>query len=269
MKKLYLSAIVAIFLCGASAFCTACQSSGADIHPVAGTLDAPFPDDSAPAVVLQAMQQAQRFHTFEILSDTANSISVEAIAEADTTSTEGYGIVIHKDATSTTLPNIPNARIPQARYDSQSGDLWLTSSAMEGTGVSVKRLYQLRFLDNDSATVVRTIDPYALQQILLQRLGYRIDGEQIALYDGQRLLFTATNTVTDMGGFDDEHPIWIGEQLQYDLSGDTPLLLLTPGVKFTTGLVLLFDDMPTLTAPLTISPDGTPIIGDLTLAPAK
>ena len=268
MKKLYLSAIAAIFLCGASAFCTACQGSGADIHPVAGTLDAPFPADSAPSAVLQAMQQAQRYHTFEILSDTANCISVEAIAEADTTSTEGYGIVIHRGATSTTFPNIPNARIPQAHYDSQLGDLWLTSSAMEGTGVSVKRLYQLQFLDNDSATVVRTIDPYALQQILLQRLGYRIDGEQIALYDGQRLLFTATNTITDMGGFDDEHPVWIGEQLQYDLSGDTPLLLLTPGVKFTTGLVLLYDDMPTLAAPLTISPDGTPILGDLTLVPA-
>lgn len=269
MKELHALVLAVIFLCGASFFFSACQGTGADVHPVAGTLDEPFPADSAPAAVLQAMQQAQRYHTFEILSDTANSISIEAIAEADTTSTEGYGIVIHKGAASTTFPNIPNARIPEARYDTQSGDLWLTSSAMEGTGVSVKRLYQLRFLDNDSATVVRTIDPYALQQLLLQRLGYRINGEQITLYDGQRLLFTATNTVTDMGGFDDEQPIWIGEQLQYDLSGYTPLLLLTPGVKFTTGLVLLYDDMPTLTAPLTISSDGTPILGDLTLAPAK
>ena len=269
MKELHALVLAVIFLCGASFFFSACQGTGADVHPVAGTLDEPFPADSAPAAVLQAMQQAQRYHTFEILSDTAHSISVDASAEADTTSTEGLGRVIHTGASSTPFPYIPNARIPEARYDSQSGDLWLTSSAMEGTGVSVKRLYQLRFLDNDSATVVRTIDPYALQQILLQRLGYRIDGEQITLYDGQRLLFTATNTVTDMGGFDDEQPIWIGEQLQYDLSGYTPLLLLTPGVKFTTGLVLLYDDMPTLTAPLTISSDGTPILGDLTLAPAK
>ena len=66
-----------------------------------------------------------------------------------------------------------------------------------------------------------------------------------------------------MGGFDSEQPLWIGEQIQYDLSGNAPLMLITPGVKFTTGLVLTYDDMPTLAAPLTISEDGKVSISEL------
>ena len=64
------------------------------------------------------------------------------------------------------------------------------------------------------------------------------------------------NTVKDMGGFDDEQPLWIGEQLYYDISGDEPMVVFTPGVKFTTGLVLTYDDMPELSAPITIDENG-------------
>ena len=85
----------------------------------------------------------------------------------------------------------------------------------------------------------------------------------MTLYDGKKLLTTVTNTVTDMGGFDDEQPVWIGDQIAYDLSEETPRLMVTPGVKFTTGLVLTYDDMPTLSAPLTIDADGKSSIGDL------
>jgi hypothetical protein len=42
--------------------------------------------------------------------------------------------------------------------------------------------------------------------------------------------------------------------------------MITPGVKFTTGLVLTYDDMPTLRAPLTVGAEGTSSIGDLKLA---
>ena len=66
-----------------------------------------------------------------------------------------------------------------------------------------------------------------------------------------------------MGGFDSEQPVWIGEQIQYDLSVDVPCLLVTPGVNFTTGLVLTYDDMPTLKATVTIGEDGSVNIGDL------
>jgi hypothetical protein len=61
--------------------------------------------------------------------------------------------------------------------------------------------------------------------------------------------------------------VWIGESLVYQFSGTTPVLALTPGVNFTTGLVLTYDDMPTLTAPLTLNEDGTVSLGELSVLP--
>ena len=241
----------------------ACKGTDAQYPHVAGLLDEPLDADCAPSHVLEAMEKAERFHQTEIMSDTLNDISVEAIAEVDTTSTEGYGIVVVKGATSTTFPNLRNARYNLTRYDEKANTLWLTCCVIWGTGINVHRLYQIAFDDNDKAYIAHTIDPYDLQQQLCQRLGYSIDGEQITLYDNDRLIATVTNTVTDMGGFDDEQPLWIGEQMGYDLSGDTPYLLVTPGVKFTTGLVVIYDDTPTLKAPLTLADDGTVSIGDL------
>ena len=42
-----------------------------------------------------------------------------------------------------------------------------------------------------------------------------------------------------------------------------PVSEVTPGINFTTGLVLTYDDMPTLTAPVTIGEDGKASIGEL------
>lgn len=264
MKQVRLWMMAAILtLCSQSVFLSACKSTGTELPHVAGTQDEPLTTESAPAKVLEAMEAASRFHEHEIMSDTVNSISVCSIDEVDTTSTEGYGIVVVKGATSTTFPHIFNGRQPLARYDAKTGNLWLTSSAMQGTGIAVEWLYQIRFHDNDSAYIAQVIEPYNLQQQLCQRLGYSIDGERVTLYDDGRNIATTTNTVTDMGGFDSEQPLWIGEQMQYDLSGDVPQLLVTPGIKFTTGLVLTYDDMPTLSAPLTIANDGKVSIGDL------
>ena len=161
-----------------------------------------------------------------------------------------------KGTLSTTFHAIRNTREPQAMYNAKTGDLWLSSSAVEGTGVRVEWLYQLRFGENELAYVKTVVNPYDVQQALLQRLGYAIEGETITLYDGDKLLASVTNTVKDMGGFDDEQPLWIGEQLYYDVNGDEPKVIFTPGVKFTTGLVLTYDDMPALSAPITIDENG-------------
>ena len=233
--------VTMLALCCASMVFTACKDANEGYSLVAGTLDGPLVSSSAPPSVHEAMKRAERYHNYEIMSDSANAVCVEAIAEVGDISTEGYGIVVVKGDISTTFPDICNARAPMARYDEQSNTLWLTSSAVWGTGIQVDWLYQIGFGD----------------------LGYRIKGEQITLYDGEREIAQATNTVADMGGFDSEQPVWIGEQIQYDLSGDAPCLLVTPGVKFTTGLVLTYDDMPTLTAPITIGDDGKVNIGDL------
>ena len=248
--------------------CTSCdRTTAVDVREVAGTLEEPLSMDSLPSSVMEAIDKAERFHQYEIMSDTASNICVEALAEAGTTPTGGYGIVVVKGATSTTFPNLRNSRCPMAAYDKERDCLWLTTSAIEGTGVQVDWLHEIRFDEDGKAYIAHTVDPYDLQQQLCLRLGYTIDGQDVTLLDNlrdaQRTIATATNTVTDMGGFDDEQAIWIGEQISYDLTGATPRLLVTPGVKFVTGLVLTYDDMPTLTAPLTIADDGTVSIGDI------
>lgn len=264
MKSMKLWKKVAMLaLCCASMVFTACKDANEGYNLVAGTLDGPLVSSSAPANVHEAMKRADRYHNYEIMSDLAHDVCVEAIAEVGNTSTDGYGIVVVKGDISTTFPDICNARNPLAKYDANGNTLWLTSSAVWGTGIQVDRLYQIGFGDNGIAYIVHTIDPHDIQQQLCQRLGYRIKGEEVTLYDGEREIAKATNTVADMGGFDGEQPLWIGEQIQYDLSGDVPCLLVTPGVKFTTGLVLTYDDMPTLKAPVIISDDGTVSIGDI------
>ena len=242
-----------------------CKTAGVNKKPVAGTMDEPVLSDRMPDHVQQALTRAMKYHCHDLLNDTVNEINVSCIDEADQTSTEGYGINVTKAALTTTFPNIRHTRAPQAKYNAETGDLWLTSPAMEGTGVRVEWLHQIRFGDNDLAYVKTEVNPYGVQQELVQRLEYSIKGQTISLYDGDKLLTTVTNSVKDMGGFDDEQPLWIGEQLYYDVSGGNPKVIFTPGVKFTTGLVLTYDDMPELSAPITVDENGLFTIHEITV----
>ncbi len=237
----------------------------ASVKPMAGTMEEPVLSDKMPDHVQQALTKAMKYHCHDLLNDTVNEIYVSSIDEVDQTSTEGYGINVTKAAISTTFPNIRHTRAPQAMYNATTGDLWLTSPAMEGTGVRVEWLHQIRFGDNDLAYVKTEVNPYGVQQELLQRLGCRIEGETISLYDGDKPLATVTSSVKDMGGFDDEQPLWIGEQLYYDVSSGDPKVIFIPGVKFTTGNVLIYDDMPELSAPITIDENGLFTIREITV----
>ena len=230
-----------------------------------GTMEEPVPSDIMPDNVQQALAKGMKYHCHDLLSDPEKDIYVSSIDEVDMTSMEGYGINVTKAAISTTFPNIRNTRAPQAKYNASTGDLWLTSSAMEGTGIRVEWLHQIRFGDNDLAYVKTEVNPYGVQQELLQRLGYSINGESISLYDRDKLLATVTNSVKDMGGFYSEQPLWIGEQLYYDVSSGEPRVIFTPGVKYTTGLVLIYDDMPELSAPITIDENGLFTIHNITV----
>ena len=253
-RKNFISLAIAIIAMGMMT--AGCKTASVETKQMAGTMEEPVPSDTMPDNVKQALAKATKYHSHELMNDTTNEVCVVSIDEMDETSTEGYGIQVTKGAMSTTFPNIRNTREPQATYNAKTGDLWLTSSAMEGTGVRVEWLHQIRFGENELAYVKTEVNPYGVQQELLQRLGYTIEGETITIYDGGKQLATVKNTVTDMGGFDDEQPLWIGEQLYYDVSGDEPKVIFTPGVKFTTGLVLTYDDMPELSAPITIDENG-------------
>ena len=241
-----------------------CKTASEKKGQVAGTMEEPVPSDMMPDHVQQALTKAIKYHCHDLLNDTVNVIYVSSIDEVDQTSTEGYGINVTKGALSTTFPNIRHTREPQAKYNATTGDLWLTSPAMEGTGVRVEWLHQIRFGDNGLAYVKTEVNPYGVQLELLHRLSYIIKGETISLYDGDKLLATVTSSVKDMGGFDDEQPLWIGEQLYYDVSSGNPKVIFAPGVKFTTGNVLIYDDMPELSAPFTIDENGLFAIHEIT-----
>ena len=100
-----------------------------------------------------------------------------------------------------------------------------------------------------------TINLYDVQQALSSRLGYSIKGEDITFYVDDKAVSTVTNTITDMGGFDDD-AIWIGEQMSLEKGTDGLQVRVTPGVKFITGLVLHYENMPTFTADVTLSDAG-------------
>lgn len=273
MKSLFPSClpIVAAFL---SISClTACTDGSRSQQPkaVCGTLDGPLVSDSVPAPVQRVLDGATILHQYELMSDSAAQLSVCAVAEADEQSTQGYGIVVHKGAQSTTFAHLRNTRQPKAWFDAGTGSLWLATSAMEGTGVQVEQLSLIRFQPDGKAYIAAAIDPFDIQQMLCQRLSYVAIGadhaERIELYIDGEAADTLVNTVTDMGLYDDD-ALWVGEQLTYEFDGARPRLCVTPGVKYVTGLVLTYDDTPTLTAHISVDADGAPSITDLTvLAP--
>ena len=104
---------------------------------------------------------------------------------------------------------------------------------------------------SDSAS----ISLYDVQKALCSRLGYSVEGEDITFYVDGEAVSTVTNTITDMGGFDDD-AIWIGEQMSLEKGADGLQVRVTPGVKFITGLVLHYENMPTFTADVTLSDAG-------------
>ena len=136
---------------------------------------------------------------------------------------------------------------------------------MEGTGVHVEWLYQIRFQENGKAYIKTVVNPYNMQQELLKRMGYTIDGESVTLYDQDNVLKTVTNTISDMGEFDQDKPICIGEQLYYDVNGDKPRVVFVPGLKFATSPMPYYDDMPDLSAPFAIDDNGNYTIGEITV----
>jgi hypothetical protein len=58
MKKILVIAAAVIFLGGLSVLMNSCQTKQSGIRPVAGTLDAPLPADTAPQHVQEAYGKA-------------------------------------------------------------------------------------------------------------------------------------------------------------------------------------------------------------------
>ncbi len=256
-KKNLIKVAAIIMLCG---MMTGCKGNAQ--RPVNGTMEEAVALAQAPQAVMDVMKQVtidERYET--VMEDKNTGVAVWSLLNCgDTVSSEGYGMVIGKGDVKTALPQLRHGRMPRARYDAATGDLWIIGSDTEGTGVNVERPYLLRFGDDGYASIVKSIDPYEMQQALCKALTYSIDGQEITFYADGKELAKATNKMEDMGGFMDD-AIYIGEQIAYGIEG--PLTVqVTPGINFVVGKVLQYDDMPTITATVTLGEDGNITLGD-------
>lgn len=249
--KLWLM-IAAVAALGAMA--TGCKGSAA--RPVNGTLDGPIGTGEAPQTVRDAMLRVSLDDRYEtVMEDKASGIGVYSLLKCnDTLSSEGYGVVVAKGDVKTALPMLRHGKMPRARYDEATGQLLILGSDMEGTGVLVERPYFVTFADDGYASIASSIDPYDIQQAMSKVLTYSIDGQDITFYNDGKPLVTVTNHIEDMGEFM-EDAIYLGEQISYSIEG--PLTVhVTPGLNFVTGKVLHYDDMPTISATVTMDESG-------------
>lgn len=257
--KQWLMVAAVVALCGMTM--TGCKGNATQ-HPVNGTMEEAVAPGEAPQAVVDLMKRVNIDDRYEaLMEDKTTGVSVWSLLKcSDDVSSEGYGIVVAKGDVKSALPQLRHGRMPRARYDAATGDLWILGSDMEGTGVNVERPYLLRFGEDGYASIVNSIDPYEMQQALCKALTYSIDGQEITFYAEGKELAKATNKMEDMGGFMDD-AIYIGEQIAYGIEG--PLTVqVTPGVNFVVGKILHYDDMPTITATVTLSEDGSLTLGD-------
>ena len=241
-----------------------CNGRKVEKKNVKGVLDAPVGQLRAPDCVESTMGRHVLDDNFEIiLQDSVNNVAVWSLVRcSDDQSSDCFGLVVVNKGYATAFPGIRHGNNPKAYYDTISGNLWLTGGIIEGTGVLTERPYLMRFRENGSAFIVTTIDPYDMQQALCKELMYSVDGENVTLYNGDNKLSSVTNTIKDMGGFD-EDAVWIGEQLTYDISGNDLFVHVIPGVKFVVGKVLHYEDMPTISARVTLNDDGNFTLSEL------
>lgn len=247
-----------------------CKGKKSTLKPVKGVLEEAVREGAAPEQVNATMDRHLIDQNFEmILNDTVNNVHVWSLVSCDsTTSSDGFGIVIAKDGRATIFADIRHGNTPAARYDKNSGTLWLSAVSIEGTGTHVERFYKIGFREDGPHFIAATIDPYEMQQALIKELKYSTKGDVITLFNGEQELAKVTNTVKDMGDFY-EDAVWLGEQIHYNLDGDALIVQATPGVSFVTGKVLHYDDMPAITARVTLNDDGSFTISDINVTPTS
>lgn len=267
MRRIFLLGI-AFVLVFTGMFFTACNGKKVETKSVRGVLEEPVKEGAAPETVNATLDRHVLDSNFEnILNDTANKVAVWSLVRCDSvTSSEGFGIVVAKGGMATILSNFRHGNAPQAKYDAANDCLWLTGVSMEGTGVHVERLCQVKFREDGPAYIAATIDPYEMQQKLSDELKYSVKKDKITLYCGDKEPVTVTNTVKDMGDFYDD-AVWLGEQIHYNINGggENLFVLATPGVNFVTGKVLHYDDMPTVSAKVTLNADGSFSLSNLSI----
>ena len=257
-KKQWLMAAAVVALCGTMMM--GCKDKGSAQLPVNGTMEEALAQGDAPQAVVDLMKRVNIDDRYEtVMEDKTTGVAIYSLLKcADTISSEGYGMVIAKGDVKTAMPQMLHGRMPRARYDAATGDLWIVGGAMEGTGVNVERPYLLRFGEDGYASIVNSIDPYEMQEAWRKVLTYSINGLEITFYANGKPLTSVTNHIEDMGGFLDD-AIYIGEQISYSIE-DSLTVHVTPGVNFVVGKVLHYDDMPTFSATVPLNQNTQSIV---------
>ena len=136
MKQWLMTAAV-VAVCGSVTGC----KPGANQLPVNGTMESAQEVGDAPQAVHDAMARVNIDDRYEVvMDDKTTGVSVYSLLNCgDTVSSEGYGMVVGKGDIKTALPKLRHGRMPRARYDAATGDLWIVGSDLEGTGVNVER----------------------------------------------------------------------------------------------------------------------------------
>ncbi len=255
---------IALLLSICGAVVVSCKGKKPATKPVKGVLEEAVKEGAAPNHVNDILDRHVLDGNYEnILNDTVSKVSVWSLVRCDAgKSSDGFGVVVVKDGRATIFSNIRHGNRPFARYDAGKNELWFTGTSIEGTGTHVERFYKIRFTEDGPAQIAATIDPYEMQEALCKELEYATKGDKIRLFNGDRELTTVTNTVKDMGEFYDD-VVWIGEQLSYDIGQDDLYVYVIPGVNFVTGKVLRYDDMPTISARVSLRDDGGFSLSDI------
>lgn len=223
----------------------------AAVQPVQGILTEPATAAAAPAAVRAALDGQAVDDRYETLLEDGDLQVWSLLRCSEDVSSEGYGILVRKADHFTAFPDIRHGRMPQAAFDRASGILWIVGGEIEGTGVQVDRLWQLKIGEGGRASIADSIDPFEMQEALCTMLGYRLQGGTLAFYDHETLLASVPCTGEGL----DADPVRIGEQLTY-LPGDTLKVRFTPGLRAADGGALDYEGMPDLEATVTWTEDG-------------
>lgn len=265
-RYIVILAAIAIWTCGILAGCgragngQAGDSKLETEKKVHGALLEKTSPDAAPQAVEEAIRAEEPAGEYEELLDSEGVRVAALLICPDSVSAEGYGILIRKGEVISRFPGIRHGRMPRARYIEPENCLWLVGADMEGTGTQVERFYRLSFNRDGQAGIAASVDPFDVQAVLQKHLTYDVNGNTVTLYADGRQIFTAESTVENMGELDRD-AVWIGEQLTYDISGPTPRVCVVPGLRFTAGPVLVYDEMPAITASIHFGDNGLTVDG--------
>ena len=164
------------------------------------------------------------------------------------------GVIIRKDGKNTCFPNVYHGNNALAALNEENGDIIFAGGYMEGTGTHIEVLYLFKLNQDGIYEINNVVSPFEIQNEIIDKIDYSIEGNEITFIKDNKAISNVTNLEDGMGMLEE---IWVGEQISYEFDDDNNIKVsVVPGKKFVTGLVLLYDDMPTFEAKVRLTDNG-------------